>query len=139
MYNCSRGNLFDMIDWLIDIVIKIYNRLKNAHRKLRRYATGPGQKLGNLGNLGIFFPRFFNPRFPFWLWGKIKNSKLRKLGITFPRFSRFSSFVEFSICHFFIFFLNCFSFFINIFSNCLIHICNYSSTRYFINTVRLSH
>ena len=59
----------------------------------------PGRKLGRLGNLGklgIFFPIFLDPSFRFWLWGKIENLEIRKLGILFPRFPRFR-FATFSL------------------------------------------
>ena len=57
-----------------------------------------GQKVGNLGNrenLGKFFSRFVDPSFRFWLWGKIENSEIRKVGIIFSRFPRFPTFQNF--------------------------------------------
>ena len=60
---------------------------------------GPGRKLrklGNLGKLGNFFPRFLNRSFRFWLQGKIENLEIRKLGIIFPRFPSF----QFATFHF---------------------------------------
>ena len=93
----------------------------------------PGRKLGNLGNLGCFLPRFLNSSFRFWLSGKIENSEVRKLGIIFLRLPSFR-FATFSF-----FFLNYFFFFINVLSKSLFYICNYSSTLYFVNMVRLSH
>ena len=97
---------------------------------LRRHAIDwrPGRKLENLGNLknlGNFFPRFLNPSFRFWLQGKIENSEIRKPGIIFPRFPRFPSF---GFANFSFSFLTFFFFFINVFSNLLFYICSYSST-----------
>ena len=63
----------------------------------------PGRKLGKLGNLGklgIFFPRFLNASFRFWLQGKIENLEIRKLGIIFPRFPRFPRFPSFRFATF---------------------------------------
>ena len=57
----------------------------------------PGRKLGELGN---FFPRFLNPSFRFWLWDKIENLEIRKLGILFPRFPKFSRFLSFRFATF---------------------------------------
>ena len=91
-------------------------------------------ELGNLENLGNFFPRFLNPSFRFWLYGKIENSEIRKLGIIFPRFPRFPTFPSFGFATFSFSFIIFFSFFINVFSSSLFYICNYSST-----LARLSH
>ena len=58
----------------------------------------PGRKLGKLGNLRKLekiFPRFLNAGFRFWLKGKIENLEIRKLGLKFPGFPRFSSFPSF--------------------------------------------
>ena len=55
----------------------------------------PGRKLEKLRNLektGNFFPRFLNPSFRFWPYGKIENLEIRKLGTIFSRFPRFPSF-----------------------------------------------
>ena len=67
----------------------------------------------------------------------LEISEIRKLGITFPRFSRFPTFPSFRFATFSFSFLFFSPFFVNVFSNSLIYICNYSSTHYFINTVSL--
>ena len=102
-----------------------------SHSKSLKVFERPGRKLGN------FFPFFLNLSFRFWLQGKIENSEIRKLGITFPRFSRFPTFPSFRFATFSFSFLFFSPFFVNVFSNSLIYICNYSSTHYFINTVSL--
>ena len=84
-----------------------------------------------------FFSKIFKSDFPFWLQGKTENLEIRKLGNNFSEIFKISDFSEFSISHFFIFFLNLFFSFLKMFfSNSLICISNYSSTLYFTT---LSH
>ena len=47
-----------------------------------------------------FFSKIFKSDFPFWLQGKTENWEIRKLGITFPRFSRFPTFLSFRLATF---------------------------------------
>ena len=66
---------------------------------------------------------------------KLGNKKTRNNFSEIPTFPSFQfNTCSFSFLIFFSIFVICF-----FFSNSLIYICNYSSTHYFINTVRLSH
>ena len=64
---------------------------------------GAGQKLGNLGNFGIFFFKIVKSKFSILAVGQ--NQKLNN----FSEISDFSGFSEFSICHFIIFLKKFFS------------------------------
>ena len=121
---CSRSQMFFKIGVLKNFVIFTGKYLcwslfliKLTPKTPKRhffYETPPepAQKLGNLGNLGNFFPRFLNQSFGFLLQGKIENWKIKKLGITFPRFPTFPSFRFPTFSFFFLIF---FPFFVNVF------------------------
>ena len=83
-----------------------------------------------------FFSEIFKSEFSILALGqnqKLGNKKTRNT------ISEIFEVFGFLICHFFMFFLNFFKFFYKCFLISLFYICNYSSTPYFINIVRLSH
>ena len=86
-----------------------------------------------------FFPEIFKSEFSILAVGKKRKFGNKDTRNNISEISEISEVSEFSIFHFFIFFLIFFSFFTNVFSVFLFYICNYSSTLYLTNIVRLSH
>ena len=120
---------------------KAYQRIWNKYIYLHENIIIPllcqcgcvGQ-IKNSENSEFFFRDFSIRVFDFDWWSKIRNKKTRN---NISEIFEISDVSEFSICHFFIFFLNFFFFFRNVFSGSLFYICNYP-VLHFINIVRLS-
>ena len=75
--------------------------IRKIYRKIR-----PGRKPGNLGNLrnlGNFFPRFFKSEFSILAVGQNRKLRNKKTQNNFSEIFDFSDFSEFLICHFFVF------------------------------------
>ena len=81
---------------------------------------GPGQKLSNLRNpwnLRIFFFGIFKSKFLILAVGQNRKLRKKKTRNNFSEIPKISDFSEFSIRHFFIFFLTFSFFFLNVFQN----------------------
>ena len=72
-----------------------------------------------------FFSEIFKSEHSILAVGQNRKLGNKKTLNNFSEISKISKVSEFSICHFSIFFLNFFSFFVNVFSNSLIYIFDY--------------